>query len=464
MQNTFGSNLNKPTGSNLSFGNTGVGLSTNTNILGTNTGGGISGMSGMSNTGGIGGMGLNTGFQNASSLNLGGLIQNKPLLPTSISSTTNLIRPTGLSSLNTNTNTGSLNTNTISNTPKFGSSNTSGFFGGNTLGNLGGTNLNLGGTNITTTNTNTNQGGLFASNTTSNLNTGLFGASQNKPSFLPSTTLTSVSNPTNFLQTQNVNQNFNLNQQQNQNINQNQQFQNTNPIFTIPANNYTKYEKVESVPFINELLKQVETSLQNNDINLQISENLITYLYEIFKNVTEEGQKLVKYCKLINSKKSKINFITTNLKNEVAKQSDMLEKEKRNYHILISHQSMKIASPSDYFVTLTQELEEKINSQIRTISDIEALVNLHYGKEYGNFNASSDLVEETVRNLYLILIDIVAECAKINEYVADLRSNYADFLKTGYGFKDYEIEGRIRQAILSVTSEEEKNGLRERIC
>ena len=42
-----------------------------------------------------------------------------------------------------------------------------------------------------------------------------------------------------------------------------------------------------------------------------------------------------------------------------------------------------------------KELEEKIVSQTQQISDIEALVNLHYRKEHGSFKVNSDLVETT---------------------------------------------------------------------
>ena len=243
----------------------------------------------------------------------------------------------------------------------------------------------------------------------------------------------------------------------------NQMQRSTGPqVFSLLPTNYLKYEKVEVLAEdIKNFIKQIETTFRQNEVKLNHTQALIEGLFDSYKTLNSEGVKLVKNCKLINSKKSKINFIIQDLKSDKNQQEVLLEKERRNYHILIEQPSMKIQVPSDYFVTLTKELEEKVVSQTQQISDIEALVNLHYRKEHGSFKVNSDLVEETIKEIYTCLIGLVTEVTKINDYVNLVKQSYIEMMKFTYGWKDFEIENRIKQFIQS-TQDQTENTMRDR--
>lgn len=217
------------------------------------------------------------------------------------------------------------------------------------------------------------------------------------------------------------------------------------PVFTLLPTNYLKYEKISTLQDdIKRLIGKIELDLKNNEIYLDYADNMFKGLNENFKVISGEGVKVVKFCKLINSKNSKIKFILETLKNEIDHQSDLLKKERKNFHILEQHPTFKISIPSEYFFNLTKEIEEKMALQIQQISDLEALINLYYRKEYGSFKVNSDIVEELIRELYTCLISLVSEAARINEYVSALKINYIEMMKYNYGWKEMEIENRIR--------------------
>jgi hypothetical protein len=217
------------------------------------------------------------------------------------------------------------------------------------------------------------------------------------------------------------------------------------PIFSLLPTNYLKYEKISTLQDdIKKLIGKIELDLKNNEIYLDYADNMFKGLNENFKVIGNEGVKVVKICKLINSKNSKIKFILENLKNDIDQQSELLKKERKNFHILEQHPSFKISIPSEYFFNLTKEIEEKMALQIQQISDLEALINLYYRKEYGSFKINSDIVEELIRELYNCLISLVSEASRINDYVNALKMNYIEMMKYNYGWKEMEIENRIR--------------------
>lgn len=322
-----------------------------------------------------------------------------------------------------------------SSTPSFGAGATGSFF-----------NQPTGGQQTSTTG-----GGLFGSKPTTTTTTGLGmftsassgGGLFNKPSGQPTGSTTGMTATSNIGTT-----NFpNLMQQRTQ----------VTPTLTLPPTNYLKYEKVESLnDDIKNIIKQIEATFRKNEIYLEQSEGLIKDLYENYKLLSSDGVKVVKYCKLINSKKSKVDFILKNAKGEIEHQNDQVERTRKNFHILKEHPNMKIMVPSDYFIELMKEIEDKISLQILQISDLEALANLYYRKEYGSFKINSDLVEETIKSIYNCLLNLVSEAAKLNEYVAILKSNYVEMMKVCYGWKEYEVENRMRQMISSLDEEKEK--------
>jgi hypothetical protein len=220
------------------------------------------------------------------------------------------------------------------------------------------------------------------------------------------------------------------------------------PIFSLLPTNFLKYEKVTSLPEdIKRLVSKIELDLKNNEIYLDYAETLLKGLNENFKIISNEGVKVVKFCKLINSKNSKIKFMLDTLKEDVDNQSEILKKERKHYHIIEHHPTMKITVPSEYFLSLTKEIEEKMMLQIQQISDLESLINLYYRKEYGSFKINSDIVEELIKELYSCLIGLVSEAAKISDYVTTLKHNYFEMMKYQYGWKETEIENRMRNAI-----------------
>ena len=149
------------------------------------------------------------------------------------------------------------------------------------------------------------------------------------------------------------------------------------------------------------------------------------------------------------------------MKSDVAQHVVLIDKERQNYHILLEQPSMKFQVPSDYFITLIKELEEKIEHQIQQISDSEALVDIHYRKEHGSFKVNSDLVEETIKEIYTCLIGLVTEASKINDYVKSLKQSYVEMMKFTYGWKDFEIENRIKHFLQS-TQDQTENTMRDR--
>jgi hypothetical protein len=217
------------------------------------------------------------------------------------------------------------------------------------------------------------------------------------------------------------------------------------PVFSLLPTNYLKYEKISTLQDdIKKLIGKIELDLKNNEIFLDYADNMFKGLNENFKIISGEGVKVVKFCKLINSKNSKIKFILDTLKCEIDQQSELLKKERKNFHILEQHPTFKITIPSEYFFNLTKEIEEKMALQIQQISDLESLINLYYRKEYGSFKVNSDIVEELIRELYNCLISLVSEAARVNEYVNALKMTYMEMMKYNYGWKEVEIENRIR--------------------
>jgi hypothetical protein len=231
--------------------------------------------------------------------------------------------------------------------------------------------------------------------------------------------------------------------------------QQTTSQLTLLPTNFFKYEKVSSLN--PELIKngfgKIEQDLKTNEIMLEHAESLIKALQENYKVISSEGIKVVKFCKLINSKNTKIKFILENLKNEIDQQNLILEKEKKNYSILEHYKSMKISIPNDYFLTLLKEIEEKMLMQIQQISDIEALINLFYKKEYGTFKINSDLIEELIKEMYACLINLVGEAAAMSEWVIALKNNYVELMRYTYNWKDYEIENRFRNFVQNEENE-----------
>jgi len=221
--------------------------------------------------------------------------------------------------------------------------------------------------------------------------------------------------------------------------------QTNSPVFSLLPTNYLKYEKISTLhDDIKKLIGKIELDLKNNEIFLDYADNMYKGLNENFKIISGEGVKVVKFCKLINSKNSKIKFILDTLKIYVEQQSELLKKERKNFHIIEQHPTFKINIPSEYFFNLTKEIEEKMALQIQQISDLESLINLNYRKEYGSFKINSDIVEELIRELYNCLISLVSEAARVNEYVNALKINYMELMKYNYGWKELEIENRIR--------------------
>jgi hypothetical protein len=236
-------------------------------------------------------------------------------------------------------------------------------------------------------------------------------------------------------------------QQPSHNLNYiNSQLNQNNPqVFSILPSNYLKYEKISSLQDdIKKLIGKIELDLKNNEIYQDYADKMFKGLNENFKIISSEGVKVVKFCKLINSKNSKIKFILETLKNEINQQTELLKRERKNFNILEQHPSFKITIPNEYFLKLTQEIEEKMSLQIQQISDLEALINLYYRKEYGSFKVNSDIVEELIKELYNCLIGLVSEAARINEYVSSLKMNYIELMKINYGWTELEIENRIR--------------------
>jgi len=229
-----------------------------------------------------------------------------------------------------------------------------------------------------------------------------------------------------------------------------QQNQNNPPVFSLLPSNYLKYDKVSSLQDdIKKLIGKIELDLKNNEIYQDYAEKMFKSLNENFKIISSEGVKLVKCCKLINSKNSQIKFTLETLKNELNQQTELLKGERKNFNILEQHPSFKISIPNEYFLKLIQEIEEKMSMQIQEISDLEALINLYYRKEYGSFKVNSDIVEEIIKELYNCLIGLVSEAARINDYVNSLKLNYIEVMKFNYGWKESEIENRMRANLSS---------------
>jgi hypothetical protein len=234
-----------------------------------------------------------------------------------------------------------------------------------------------------------------------------------------------------------------------------------NPSLTLPPTNIQKYDKIETLNVeLIKTIKEIETSFRKNDMYLEQCESLISELRDNYKTLVSEGVKVIKYCKLINSKKSKIDFITQNLKNEIERNNDQIERCRKNYHIL-GHIPMKISVPSEYFIDLTNEIEEKISFQMHQISDIESLVNLYYKKESGSFKVNSDLVEENIKCLYECLIELVSEACKLNEYTKSIKNSYVEMMKYSYGWKEIEVENRFRHLMAECDDDQDKINVRE---
>lgn len=277
-------------------------------------------------------------------------------------------------------------------------------------------------------NLNTNQQnstGLFSNtgNQQNTNNTSLFGQNQQQ------------SNPNPL--------NFSFGPQQNQPQLQSQPIiTSTKPILTLQSSNSLRYSKIENFnDDIKKMAQKIQLDLINNSMHINYAENLIKRLEENFTVVKNEGINVVKFSKVINTKNTKIKLLLNNIKNEMKKLNESLEKEKSNYRILELGSDMNITIPNDFLLYFTQELEERMMSYSSQIEDIQTLINLYYSEENGSFSVNSDMVEELIIELYKCIKILLSDEAILNDYVNSVKSSFSELLKN-YGFSDYQIKAR----------------------
>lgn len=236
---------------------------------------------------------------------------------------------------------------------------------------------------------------------------------------------------------------------------QNLQSQSNMPkVLRLNSTNFLKYEKLGTLSDeIKKVVYNIETTFKNNEIAEDYANELVKQLQENFKLISAGGVKVIKLCKVIYTKNLKLKAMSQNLKQELKIQTDFLEKEKKNFNILEHHHAMKITVPSEYLFGLVHEFEQKMAIQMQNVSDLEALINLYYRKEYGTFKVEADIVEEVIKELYHSLTLLVSDAAKINEYVNILKANYAEYVKSNFNWSDFEIENRLRSFSAMVDEE-----------
>ncbi len=219
----------------------------------------------------------------------------------------------------------------------------------------------------------------------------------------------------------------------------------TTPILLLPQSNSFRYDKVESSSEdAKAIFKDIETSFQQNLIHLENAETMFKDMTTLYTSIfLPLGAETINYTKVTSSKKLSTNYIIETMRSEIEKEYHFSEKSKRNYSRLTTDPS-RIVTPSSYFLTLLEQLEEKLQLQIQQAAQIEAIINLHLGKEYGSFKVNSDILEETICAIYQCLMGVTTEAAKINERINYLAMNYINYLKNTYKKSEQEVENYMR--------------------
>lgn len=381
-------------GTTNTTGNTGVGLSNTSNTTGFNTNPtGTSGFGGISGNTGIGtgstgtpSFGVNTGLGMGNTGNTG---------------------TTGFGGLTGNTGTGNVTTGT------------SGFGGLGTTNPLGG-GLKLGTTTTTTT-------GFSQPKSL----TGFGGTTSGFP--LTTSNLIKPSGSSGMMQGSLTDQNLIA----------------RNPkVFTLPPTNLMRYDKISSLSSNTEELKviigKIEENFKSNSILLDICNTDLKLMNDNFNEVINQGSILAKYARLINNKNVRIKLVVEKIKYEMRQQSDMLEKQKRNFNLLYEHNLPTITVPNEYFFELIQEVEDKIYFQMQQLSDLNALTTLYYKKEHGSFDTNPDIIEELIRDLNETLQYMIAESANLNDIANNLRRMYEEYMMTEFNMRENEIALKLK--------------------
>ena len=223
---------------------------------------------------------------------------------------------------------------------------------------------------------------------------------------------------------------------------QSQTITSTKPILTLQSSNSLRYSKIDQLTeATKEMAKRIQLDLQNNTLHINYAENLIKKLEQNFAVVKSEGINVVKFSKVINTKNTKIKLILNNIKSEMKKLNDSLEKEKSNYRVLELNNEMNIPIPNDFLLYFTSELEERMRSYSAQIEDIQTLINLYYSEENGSFSVNSDMVEELIVELYKCIKILLNDEAMLNDYVSNVKASFAELLKS-HGFNEYQIKAK----------------------
>lgn len=277
------------------------------------------------------------------------------------------------------------------------------------------------------TNTSTNIFGIPVQNTNSSLfpstaNTGIFNQPQTNSNFQPK-----PGQPA-----------FGQNEPDKQLI-----ITSTKPILTLQSSNSLRYLKLSSFSDeFKKVINQIQVELMNNSLKISYAERLISRLEHNFKTVKSEGLNVVKLSKVINTKNTKIKLILNNLKTEMKKLNESLEKEKNNFRILQLGSDMTLIIPNDFLLYYTQELGERMKSYATQIEDIQSLINLYYSEESGNFKINSDMIEEVIVELYKCIKILLSDEAMLSEYVTSVKNSFALLLKNVGGFNEFQIKAR----------------------
>lgn len=218
----------------------------------------------------------------------------------------------------------------------------------------------------------------------------------------------------------------------------------TKPILTLQPSNNLRFIKLENENFnsqIRKMAEQIQLGLINNSTHIHHAENIIKHLQTNFELVKNEGNNLFKFSKVVDNKNKKILFLLNNIKNELRKLNESLEKEKNNYRILQLGNDLNITIPNDFLFLFAKELEERMISYSSQIEDIQTLINLYYSEENGSFNFNSDMVEVLITELYKCIKILLSDEATLNDAVNLLKSNFSELLKN-YGMNEYQIKTR----------------------
>jgi hypothetical protein len=162
-------------------------------------------------------------------------------------------------------------------------------------------------------------------------------------------------------------------QQNQQDLYRLQQMEKYKNCLSLSADNYLKFDKIGNQDeIIKNFIQEQEKKIKQNSNNIEYVSSLLHQMEENYLFLTKEGKEMLNYSTHVLAKTNGIRSILDSFKNDTLKQSEFLEDNKKKINMLESHH-YKINLPSQFFLSISVDLIEKVNYFKKIIDDYDIL-------------------------------------------------------------------------------------------